>query len=325
MLKEANNLKKSRKTILTAIYVIAASSCFTFIFYILPQNDSCLKAQKYPFYNTSVDMNVIVSNPHNISRTYEFYQAWGKDFISLFPNSSYRILSTKDFSDYIPFFQQFDYIPSKQEYQNFIFGFSESLYNFCTNSSARWYMRTTEDVFIDLRKLSDFFNDLEQKFDPSKDFVIKGQLCKIDENLSFIHGGAGWVMSRKAAQLVQEKMNEFLTFFFEMDGGDDTFTYIIKEYFEISDISIHSDRFLSTKLSNYSVNKLLSKEFGDIQICPTNLDFTRGPIQLNKVVFWHSGRADNFPINTAYDILSTAPDSLKVIFKGPEAHICLTK
>ena len=322
-----NKYKNARKTILFSLYSLVISSIFLLWNSIFPKKSIQIKSMKYPLYNASIDMNVLVVNEFNLSRIFSSYQIWGKDFVQMFPNSNFNIISRRNISSLTKYAKTVFFQENLEDDQNLIFGFSETLSNFCTNTTKLWYIRTTEDTFIDIRHLQSFIDILEQKYSPFNDFIIQGQTCKIDEDYTFIHGGSGWIMSRKAACDVNDNMNSFLNEFFQIKSGDDIITHIIQKYYNLKNEDIKNEAFLGTKLNNKSVQMLINRDYKNISKCMEYFDSTyknplNKPIQLNKIVFWHSGRSDNFPIYDAYDILSTIPDNINVVFLDHESEIC---
>ena len=319
--------KQSKSTIILSLYTLILGSIFVLFNSLISTKTIKATASRYPLFNASIEMNVLVINAFNISRVLTAYQVWGKDFLKMFPNSSFQIVSRRNLSSVTKYSLQVDFIPTVAEYQNHIFGFVETLLHFCTEPTKRWYIRTTEDAFIDISRLQSYIDDLEQKYDPLNDFVMKGQLCKPDFDYSFLHGGSGWIMSRKAACEVNKEMNSLLNSFFLGQSGDDTITHIIQESFSLSDQEMDSNAFLGTKLSNHSVEMLKSNNFSQIPKCREYFylkynDPSSKMLQLNQVIFWHSGRPDNFPMYEAYEILNRIPDNIHVVFPRHEAHIC---
>ena len=311
--------KRSWRTFLVSLYFLVISSIFLFFNLIFPAQTIHAHSSKCPQFNASIHMNLLVVSEFNLSRALLAYQIWGKDFLSMFPNSSFQIVSQHDLSSYTKHSQQIGYNKQAEVYQNYIYGFTETLLSFCVNSTNKWYMRTTEDAFVDVRHLQSFIDSLEHTFDPDTDFVIKGQLCKIDNDYSYLHGGSGWIMSRKAACTVNSNINSFLDKFFMINGGDDMIMHFIQKEYGLSDDFLNTDRFLGTKLSLRSVEMLKTKNFQNITRCKKE---NKTSIQLNKVVVWHSGRPDNFPMTEAYEILDTIPDNIHISFVPHEAEIC---
>lgn len=250
------------------------------------------------------------------------YKYWCKDFIRLYPHSEFHFLSSTNISKYTNKALIFPTKPELREDQNFAFAFLQSLHRFYRNTTYKWYIRTTEDCFIDVRKLQSLIDDLESKYDPLNEIVFIGQLCRIDEDFAFIHGGSGWIMSRKAAEIFENNEKFIVDTYFNGIGGDDTMTDIMIRVFNLTDEKVHDSRILGTRLDDNSTNALISNDFSMLENCPKGTHIANTPIQFNKIIFWHSGRKDTIPVVCGYDILNRVPDYVYVTFKPHWATIC---
>ncbi|EAY21149.1 hypothetical protein TVAG_283190 [Trichomonas vaginalis G3] len=278
---------------------------------------------KYSTKNASVLVGILVVTPGNISRVIHTYQYWGLDFISSYPDSQLLIISSKDLTNYTSRSFLFHTDPNLREDQNFAFGFIESLAYFVKNTTLRWYFRTTEDSLINVPKFQDFIDELESKYNPLTDIVILGQLCRIDEDFAFIHGGSGWIMSRYAAEMYEKNKEQIERIYFESIGGDDTITDSIRRVFNLTDEEMHSTSVLGVRLDDFSIRALRSNNFTGIDVCPSMTTIsTDRPIQLNKLIIWHSGREDTLPVVSGYDILNRVSDDIYVYYKPHWASVC---
>ena len=327
MEKRLKKFRNARKTVLFSLYSLIIGSIYLLSNILIQKKAIQANSMRFPLFNASIDLNILVVNEFNLSRVLSAYQIWGKDFVKMFPNSNFNIISRENISSVTKYAKKVSFIDSIEDYQNLIFGFSETVSNFCANTSKRWYFRTTEDAFIDIRRLQSLVDSLEQKFSPLNDFVIQGQTCKIDDDYTFIHGGSGWIMSRKAACEVNDNMNSLLNEFFQTKSGDDTITHFIQKAYDIKNEEMRNDAFLGTRLNDKSVEMLKNANYENISKCMEYFylrykDPSNKPIQLNKVIVWHSGRPDNFPLYDAYDIIDKIPDNIYVVFLNHEAEIC---
>ena len=209
--------------------------------------------------------------------------------------------------------------------------FFEGLKFFLFKTHFRWFWRTTEDCFINYPKLLEFQNELESRYDTTKDLVMIGQVCEYSliEPLYFIHGGSGWIMSRKAAEVFyaeREFYYDFLSRPENNETGDDVTTQLFMKKHNIKPIDAHSVKFLSTRLDNKSVNALVANKYRTIPICPPNpTDFalTRRHFPLNEVIAWHAGRNDVISIVEGFRILSQVPKNIYVRYDLDSTAICI--
>jgi hypothetical protein len=76
----------------------------------------------------------------------------------------------------------------------------EFLNYFLKNTSANWFVRITDDVYVNRYRLPEFLRELNEKFNPLTDFYVGG--CCLDYvKEPLLQGGAGFVVSRFAAQM----------------------------------------------------------------------------------------------------------------------------
>lgn len=74
---------------------------------------------------------------------------------------------------------------------------------FLEETDIDWFWRGTDDCIINFKTLDGFVQWLYQEHNPREEFVVYGQcIWKLRRERwnSYIQGGSGWVMSRKAAQ-----------------------------------------------------------------------------------------------------------------------------
>ena len=77
---------------------------------------------------------------------------------------------------------------------------------FIQNSNVGWLARIVDDTWVNVDKIANMLNVLNNEYDPFKDIAIKGS-C-IDYH-PFIHGGSGYVISRKACEIYNADRYEF--------------------------------------------------------------------------------------------------------------------
>ena len=74
---------------------------------------------------------------------------------------------------------------------------------FLENTTHSWYWSMTDDVSVDVDGLEMIIEELNQKYDTEKDYVLKGQ-CMYYEKEFYLQGGTGYIMSRAAARQLIE-------------------------------------------------------------------------------------------------------------------------
>jgi hypothetical protein len=85
----------------------------------------------------------------------------------------------------------------------------EFLKYFLENTSANWFVRITDDVYVNRYRLPEFLRELNEKYNPTTDFYIGG--CCLDYvKEPLLQGGSGFVVSRYAAQLFLAQDLEWL-------------------------------------------------------------------------------------------------------------------
>jgi hypothetical protein len=67
--------------------------------------------------------------------------------------------------------------------------------------TARWIFRTDDDSVVNWRLLPTVISELEQKGDPLTEYISMGNCLHQADNV-FPHGGAGWIISRRLAEVM---------------------------------------------------------------------------------------------------------------------------
>jgi hypothetical protein len=73
---------------------------------------------------------------------------------------------------------------------------------FLLHTHHRWFWRGTDDAIINFAKLPNFVEFLDRTYNPLTETVILGN-CIGKDRESFLQGGSGWVLSRRAAERVE--------------------------------------------------------------------------------------------------------------------------
>ena len=277
---------------------------------------------------TRLYMQMITINPQNLSRITLGYKSWSRDFAKLFPKSILRVCSPIP----IPFERDYQFLTrwntSIPPIQNFLFTFIDCLHDFYYSTDYDWFIRTTEDCLVDIRKLPKYIQELEKYRDPKKDYVLKGHLIRSNvivkgTNYGYIHGGSGWIMSRASAKQFIDNENEYIkSFFSEYVKGDDVITFDMMNMMRLSPHEVNSKYFMGYPLDDASNEMIKTNNYDRAETCSNTENKLVPDLSLKDIVFWHSGRADMLALTDGYRILSEVPDGYNVYFDKEKGHIC---
>lgn len=229
---------------------------------------------------SSIYVANLIINHANASRINASNNYWGNILENAWPGSHYEVFSTMHYDNGV----KFTYVQSIDATSifSFIFPFIKSLENFVKFYNQNWYLRTTEDVYIDIFRLKSYIAHLETKYNPNKDIIYKGHLVGANKDHYFIHGGPGWLLSRAAAVKLLEfiKKDSFKT----KTYGDDAFMRKYMDMFHMNRTSFHSSAFFGFPLSNLSIDRLMKNDFSNLEHCKENVDN-----KIENIIIWHSG------------------------------------
>jgi hypothetical protein len=238
--------------------------------------------------------------------------AWHNDFKALYPTSVLRIGRTRlNEGDDMPDSPLLS--PNRDNiawHQQFLFVFHDHLRAFLSQTNFSWFLRTTEDVFVHLKRLPLLIRELEEKFDPRKDIVMQGQVVELSPPAFFIHGGAGWIMSRAAAEFYVGHIGEINRTFLEQIHGDDTMPMIFRDMTRVSSAKMVNDRFVGPPLDEDAQMRLRKSNYTGLRICPSvelQRRLSRWTFFLNRTTIWHAGSNDMVVVTDGYRILAEVP------------------
>jgi hypothetical protein len=188
--------------------------------------------------------------------------------------------------------------------------FHDHLQAFLKETNLRWFIRTTEDVLVHLKRFPLFIRDLERQFDPLKDYVIQGQAVDINPGTTFIHGGAGWIMSRACAEFYVARLAAVNSTFLSQPFGDDLMPNFFKDWINRTTEEMTTMAFVGSPMDDTARKRLKKGDYDKLPICPSlpyQKHALRMTMYLNETVVWHSGRNDLLPVTDGYRILSQVP------------------
>jgi hypothetical protein len=277
----------------------------------------------YP--NLSLYVAVLVINDSNESRIEAHFRSWGRDFHFLSPSSIYRVASFHRLRS-VPVRMLSSPRKRHRRIQSYLDLFEDHLHYFLRRTTLRWFLRTTEDAFIDLIRLPGLVRDLERAHDPTRDIVMMGQACAIGPSVTFLHGGSGWIMSRAAAALYEAHERQIhAEFFGPTVVGDDMVGNIFRVIANLSDERIDHPAFLGSPVVDESISRLERMEISNLTVCPS-IERQRREQRLARpvkdIVVWHSGRSDLLPLRMGYRILRECPDGIQLAHVRGGVKLC---
>jgi hypothetical protein len=193
-----------------------------------------------------------------------------------------------------------------------LFRFFADMAHFYANETHRWYWRTTDDTFVCPTNFAAFIDGLDAAHDPVTDRVFKGQVVALPGNGAYVHGGAGWVMSRAAVGRLLQVRALFFGAGWEW-SSDDVVIAKAAEALGIGIDDIHTERIMSTDLAKESVAALVEEDFAQLRSCCVVRPREWGaPRPLAKVFAWHGSGHHSFPIVTGSRLFARIPENVEV-------------
>jgi hypothetical protein len=261
--------------------------------------------------NLSLYMLVLLINPGNVSRMAVARAAWHNDFKALAPRSVFRVgmealPSETPLPDAALVSPTRPYIPGHK----LLFIFNDHLQEFLRSTNLPWFVRTTEDVLVHLKRLPLLIRELEKRFNPRTDYVMQGQAVDIAAGTTFIHGGSGWIMSRACAEFYVARLAEINKTFIEKPFGDDMMPDFFKHMINLSTEQMTHGGFVGSPLEDKARNRLKVGDYQGLPICPSlalQKQRLRMTMYLNETVFWHAGSNDLAVITDGYRMMAEAP------------------
>ena len=265
-----------------------------------------------------VYFTVIVNAPLNNTRLLTSYRKWGNKLKYYSKESIYKVFSLKRM---FPFGNQTN-LYKLEDKRHKSFGMTvpyfDAMDDFLKNTDLQWFFRTTDDVWVNLDAFSDYMEYLNSVYDPTSDIAIKGEVIYPERAGWFMHGGAGWIMSRKACIETMKQGRDFP--FSDRTAGDD---YVLPEMrydFDMPPYLFSSSAFLSTPLDDISNNALLTNNFSLIEKCPEKN--CRILTRIKDIAVWHAGDRDLNVIVHGDEFIQNAPENLYARMAPFRSRIC---
>lgn len=268
---------------------------------------------------TPIYMTGMIINIDNISRISDMIKYWGDDFKMLSPASTFRVATPWELIIFPDAKIVTEVRPRISQPQQYHYMFEDHLRDFLEHTNLRWFIRTTEDSFTHLKRLPKFISDLEAKYNPLNDIVMEGQVVQLAEGI-FIHGGAGWVMSRAAARYYFDNRDEIHDKWLKTGQGDDVLPDVIKTKLGWKTERMCNEAFVGSPVVPEAREQMLKSNYSNLPECPSEVhqkSQARPILRLNKTVFWHSSTQMLWTLTDGYRILQEAGDlALGHVFEG---------
>jgi hypothetical protein len=274
---------------------------------------------------TRVYMAVICGR-YDCSRGRDAYYSWGRSFRESWPGSTLRFFM----ADSVAFFAGFGQtVPVRPGWD---FGIPArhcfwldlaSAHHFLENTSLMWYIRTTYDTYVHLPNLGDLMDDLNARYLPVFDIVMKGEALSIGKTLEFVHGGPGWIMSRAAAAKFVAHEHAMIEMHTNLSVGDDVIFSKFAVDFGLRPEDIFSPRFCGAPLDAASW-KLFNdtRKFDGLDVmCPLE-PLAHPLLRVTQLVFLHNGQKTDWVNPLGEWLITEAPDNLYIEAVEHEARFC---
>ena len=190
-------------------------------------------------------------------------------------------------------------------------GFIKTMKDFIRNTDLEWYVRTTDDVYIDMQNFAKMMRDLTAQYNPLEDSVVKGHRC-----VFYLHGGSGWIMSRKA---VENALKSLKIIALNSESGDDV---IAGELFnKMKQTHTHSTAFLGSPIHPDFDEFVYNKNWDDLKVDCSKQENMLSRIQ--DVAVWHAGTKSMHIVTNGYQVLRSVPPNIYgFVYKDGQMGFC---
>jgi hypothetical protein len=259
----------------------------------------------------------------SIDRLTFLQENWGDEFINLTSYGQIFYASV----DELPFAKYPVYHLPKEYQDKFdLLGFS-NLSNFFSKAQlarriisfdkclsiphCKWLLTFDDDSIVDLTNLQNMVSNLEMKYDPIIDPVMKGN-CFFQKWIqkSFLQGGSGYILSRRACQLIIENISTDF-WFYKFSYPDDRTTMNFVKILNITIADTSSSFFFGFVPNPHLKHYLMKNQFSKFHSCNFkshyNGDCNFDYFQVNQLAVYHPIKSRKHNI---FPILQNAPGIL---------------
>jgi hypothetical protein len=196
-------------------------------------------------------------------------------------------------------------------------------HRFLNETDLPWFIRTTYDVYLHLPNLIHFINELDLRYDPLRDIVLKGELIERPSGgFAYIHGGPGWIMSRAAVKAYVELEKEVEAVYISKGSGDDITIVNFTGRVGLRRKETFSNRFCGLPIRGILDALDEKRDFSLVkENCSTNPEF-RQHIKLKDIAFLHNGQEVNWAVKIGDWLIRNAPDDVYIEATRFWANLC---
>lgn len=267
------------------------------------KNNPDQNSLSFPYNDLNITIGTIMYSFHNKTRLATSYNQYGKLVSKYYPNSSYYIMCNTDKSNYKgdPYYPLMN--STSYHHGRFFVLFPmclDMLAEFNKSRKNKWFLRTTDDVGIDLFELQKYLDHLEKRYDPYKHVVIKGQ-----RSVFYLHGGAGYLFSNAAVVAMLKLIQKFD--YSECSYGDDFYWGRFFNFF-LDPSDLHTVSFVSQAITSESYKIALGGENYSFPKC-RKVDLKSRP---QTVAVWHGGNANLEAITEMHILKKKFPENILI-------------
>ena len=271
---------------ITAIWVKANAGSLI----LLQSNDGLKHANRRKSNLTNGMFFGVVTMPSDKRQNFS-YNMWMKDLKKFSPNSESVFVCAEgkeiDGIKYLhPTKEQMDIVhlpkPSPRDRDISMKRLIAAKY-FIENTTLKWFWSTSEDCAIDLSKLESLLEELDFLYDTENDLVFLGQ-C-IFNDYYYLHGGSGYIFSRKAAEQFAKIGEVFIS---NIEIWDDYAFHSLYEVYQLK-----ADQTATSHLNGvgFDIPYIKDEKMENVEYCPRVIPYSycykRNLYPINDLIGYH--------------------------------------
>jgi len=212
-------------------------------------------------------------------------------------------------NEYESIIETYPYVRSKPRNINIMQKMLTSMKYFLEKTDDDYYLRMTDDVYINFPEIPSLLEELKEKGDPRKIPVIIGHCLRINGS-TFLQGGTGYLFSRRAAEIFYGHHDQLLRV---VNWYEDWVVYTLIQKIVPNYLETGSPLFNAQGMTTEMRVQLERGNYTGIQKCPKivrgSINCLQYFIQFKKSVFYH--QYGFYPKPESWNsMISKAPDNL---------------